>query len=346
MFFSTLQNTCISSTCTGFVLHSFNGKEKDDEWNGTTGGALDFGARIYDSRICRWMSVDPLAKKYASNSPYQFCFDNPNLYKDPTGEAGVVTIYTVTDQKIADKLGVKVGETILLIETHFIVYGTALDKVDGNKVAENVETRWNEAKGVETITDASGNKKTYPVRFLVTAEEVPLTDTDKDNDPAVQEAKYMSRVSGISGGLSDPKNNYVRVETKESSGIEKSKVHGGSSGFWLIEDALESKTTSPHEFGHLLGLENSTSFISNVVPSIMVAAGALDENKNYVKTEDRKVTQTNITNLGIAKALQGGLKSAQIGFRDSYMFDSGGVPSGTSGGYNESQEAAQEKKEK
>ena len=37
----------------------FNGKENDNEVKGA-GNSVDFGARIYDSRLGRWMSVDSL----------------------------------------------------------------------------------------------------------------------------------------------------------------------------------------------------------------------------------------------------------------------------------------------
>ena len=43
--------------------YGFNGKLKDNEWAGV-GNHLDFGARGYDTRIARWINIDPLAKKY------------------------------------------------------------------------------------------------------------------------------------------------------------------------------------------------------------------------------------------------------------------------------------------
>ena len=63
----------------------FNGKENDNEIKGT-GNSLDFGARIYDPRAVRWASVDPLQKKYAELSPYQFCANNPIKFVDKDGK--------------------------------------------------------------------------------------------------------------------------------------------------------------------------------------------------------------------------------------------------------------------
>jgi len=50
----------------------FNGQEKDDEIANVTGAHLNYKFRIYDSRIGRFFSIDPLAAKYPYNSTYAF----------------------------------------------------------------------------------------------------------------------------------------------------------------------------------------------------------------------------------------------------------------------------------
>lgn len=64
--------------------YGFNGMERDDEIKGG-GNSLDFGARIYDSRLGRWLSLDPLARKYSSMSPYTSFANNPIVFVDPDG---------------------------------------------------------------------------------------------------------------------------------------------------------------------------------------------------------------------------------------------------------------------
>ncbi len=66
----------------------FNGEETDNDVKGA-GNSLDFGARIYDSRLGRWLSLDPLSNKYPYVSPYVFALNNPIALIDPDG--GVVT---------------------------------------------------------------------------------------------------------------------------------------------------------------------------------------------------------------------------------------------------------------
>jgi len=73
-----------ASVSKGEYRYGFNGMEKDHELKGE-GNSLDFGARIYDSRLGRWMSVDPLIAKYPSWNPYCFALNNPTFYYDKDG---------------------------------------------------------------------------------------------------------------------------------------------------------------------------------------------------------------------------------------------------------------------
>lgn len=55
----------------GSYRYGFNGKENDNEVKGT-GNGQDYGMRIYDTRLGKFLSVDPLTKSYPFYSPYQF----------------------------------------------------------------------------------------------------------------------------------------------------------------------------------------------------------------------------------------------------------------------------------
>jgi RHS repeat-associated protein len=51
--------------------YGFNGKENDSEVKGE-GNQQDYGMRIYDPRLGKFLSVDPLTKEYPWNSTYAF----------------------------------------------------------------------------------------------------------------------------------------------------------------------------------------------------------------------------------------------------------------------------------
>ena len=64
--------------------YGFDGKENDKEMSGE-GNDLDFGSRIYNSRLGRWLSTDPLQVKYPFASPYNFVLNNPISFVDLDG---------------------------------------------------------------------------------------------------------------------------------------------------------------------------------------------------------------------------------------------------------------------
>ena len=65
--------------------YGFNGMERGDSWNGA-GNSYDFGARIYNPRIGRFLSMDPRAADYAYYSPYLFAGNCPVRLIDINGE--------------------------------------------------------------------------------------------------------------------------------------------------------------------------------------------------------------------------------------------------------------------
>jgi len=62
--------------------YGFNGKENDKD---ISSGAQDYGMRIYDARIGKFLSVDPITKQYPELTPYQFASNSPNESIDLDG---------------------------------------------------------------------------------------------------------------------------------------------------------------------------------------------------------------------------------------------------------------------
>lgn len=72
-------------TCAEGYRFGFIGMEKDNDTYGE-GNAFDFGARIYDARLGRWLSCDPLANKYPHTSPFVYSLNTPIGAYDPDGK--------------------------------------------------------------------------------------------------------------------------------------------------------------------------------------------------------------------------------------------------------------------
>ncbi|MFV0546126.1 MAG: RHS repeat-associated core domain-containing protein, partial [Bacteroides sp.] len=62
--------------------YKYNGKEFDGE-RGLN--VYDYSARYMDPALGRFMTVDPMAEKYPSLTPYHYCANNPLIFIDPDG---------------------------------------------------------------------------------------------------------------------------------------------------------------------------------------------------------------------------------------------------------------------
>ena len=122
----------------------YNGKPFDSEVEGI-GVIYDYGFRIYDSRIARFISVDPLTDYYPFYSPYQFAANIPIAGIDVDGlELKVVIRYidfypdgtlkvTVSDVNILEEYSVKLtweGEDIKAYGHTILASGQEFDAAE------------------------------------------------------------------------------------------------------------------------------------------------------------------------------------------------------------------------
>ncbi len=112
--------------------YGFGGQMKDDEMYGD-GNSYDFGARIHDPRLGRFLSLDPLSKKFPSESNYSYSGNNPILFVDTEGKKK--TVYLT----IINKDGKSIQLT--LVDKHYVAIKTQDNGDYGYSVTSNDVTQ-------------------------------------------------------------------------------------------------------------------------------------------------------------------------------------------------------------
>jgi len=141
--------------------YGFNGKEKDDEVKGV-GNQIDYGDRIYDPRVGRWLSTDPLQQKYPYLTPYNYTANNPIMFYDPDGKVIIIHYRDANNQPKSLKYtpGVKPASSNTFVQqVHEAI--TMIMKNDDAKTFQNLNTNKNIVNIVETsLTPDGKNNRT------------------------------------------------------------------------------------------------------------------------------------------------------------------------------------------
>ena len=189
----------------------YNGKE----WNDDFGlGLNDYGARWYASDAPRWTTIDPLAEKYYSWSPYNYVMNNPVNMIDPDGRNSIYTI---------DKDEKNGGGTITIKATVFLT-----GKGASQKTAEAANNKFKEFFKDGNYKDDKGNN--WSIKYDVNYE---YNDSKKEGD------------------LKEGENLMVADGSYDRSEMLNEGADGINNGF--ISNTADA-TEIVHETGHLLGL--------------------------------------------------------------------------------------------
>ena len=223
--------------------YGFNGKEKDDEVKGS-GNSLDFGERIQDPRILRFLSLDPLRKKFPWESNYSFADNNPILYVDVDGEykyaKNDAANYTKTYPTLTKYLSENVKQDVM--QSTNIMTGL-LKYTEGNLTSAEVSkaTTWNSGPFI-VIRDNPGGISGANGFYNPLTKTIELsTDLAKQLENASDEDKQAA-LFGLFTTLTHETVHYrdyldgLRQSSDDPSGF------GGEPGSAFVSDVFDSKT--------------------------------------------------------------------------------------------------------
>lgn len=94
--------------------YGFNGKENDPETVGTGSGTQDYGFRIYNPALGRFLSVDPLSKEFPWYSPYHYAGNSPIVNIDLDGLEDV-SIHKNIDKTTTMTIKYKAKDIVALV---------------------------------------------------------------------------------------------------------------------------------------------------------------------------------------------------------------------------------------
>ena len=263
--------------------YGFNGMEKDDEMNGE-GNSYNFGARLYDTRIGRWLAVDPLTDKYPNLSPYNFVSNKPIIAVDIDGRDYIIKITPNKNGK---------GGTIKIISTVYLQ-----GDVPSTLSQKDVQRSFN--KMVKNRTYQDGQNGVWDVEFDVkfvegqTKKQSELKAGENILDFDKNENYNSSHAHSKRSGLNERTTSDATVGVKDLA----------SSGGVEIQITNMTKTTI-HETLHLLGLSDRyTEFGAVYVRHKKVKRGWAIAHEEFeddmMGTEGFNISQVHIDNWAIA----------------------------------------------
>jgi RHS repeat-associated protein len=190
--------------------------ESDPEVKGK-GNSYDFGARMLDPRVGRWLTIDSKAKKYPGINPYNFVLNNPLIMKDPNGEDAIITV--------------DAGKQTVTMSTTIYLYGSV--GPDPGAVAAAYNEAFKNLNTTRVVQDANDPNKLWTVKidYNFVYDATIAEAMDKGTNANIPEGSNTLRLTnsssthgesgqGVNDGFSDKSSHSVIHETGHMTGFD------------------------------------------------------------------------------------------------------------------------------
>jgi RHS repeat-associated protein len=297
----------------GAYCFAFNGKEIDDdqEWGpGQTN--YDYGFRIYNPGIARWLSIDPLTQQYISFSPYNYVLGNPLVFIDPDGRSVDDVIVRGRDAEGAvAELQKVVGDELTLsldTETGKVTYTIGEEGAKLSKESRKLKEALDDGSIDVIISTRSSYLTSSGARFNGGAFLGNEVSEDSDGNVTVEayQEVNVSVLSLISSTNDKPGADLLHEVTEAYEGALISKKAGESSGDASTQGSVYPK--AHRRATNQSGLIYSDFLGGNLQPMSKDASGnypgptrsivtyAIDKNGNKVVAQEIDIVKIYLRN--------------------------------------------------
>lgn len=209
--------------------YGFNGQEYDHQIMGY-GHCLNFGSRVFDSRLCKWLSVDPKAIKYPGFSTYGFAGNRPIISIDVDGKDYEIIID-------------KTNKTITIKATYYVDTKAASDRT--TKAVSQLASE----NGTYSFKTNDGDL--YKIEFELDVQMEPdARRSGSANDDAGNHVDILSNTvyDDLRKRNNEPESNGVTNHGGDDIQLRETHHKNGS----VIN-------TAKHEFFHSLGANHNSN---------------------------------------------------------------------------------------